>query len=131
MASGGGGLPGTATSTGSRSAGPVPQAKLGEHPSRQRAGPDGDDPFGRRHGVVGLFQGQPHVVGQRPHDQHHVRLPGRRCDEEPQAVHVVVGIIQLFDFVQAGPAVSRIHDQDVDGTPERGLRVRHWLAGPR
>ena len=44
-----------------------------------------------------------------------------RCgrDEKSQPVHVVIGIVELLDFVEARAAIARVHDTDVDGTLER------------
>ena len=94
---------------------------FGKHPAGQRARADGNDSFGRRHGIVNLFQCDAHVIRHRADDQQHVGVARRRRDEKSQPVHVVIGIIELLDFVEARAAIASVHDKDVNGAVE-------WLA---
>ncbi len=90
-----------------------------EHPARQRARAYGDDPLRRRHGFIDLLQREAHLIGHGTDDQQHVRVARGRRDEKAEPVHVVIRIVELLYFIQACAAVARVHDEDVDGAPER------------
>ncbi len=63
------------------------------------------------------------MVGDGTANQQNVGFPRGRRDEEPQAVDIIVGLVELFDFAQAGPASFRIDHADMQGrsksAPER------------
>ena len=122
MASGGGGFPGTATSTGRTSATPLAHTKLfANTPPDSAHAPTAITRFGVGIAFVDLLQREPHLIGHGTDDQQHVRMARRRRDEKSEPVHVVIRIVELLHLVQACAAVACVHHKDVDGPPE-------WLS---
>ena len=71
------------------------------------------------------------MVGHRADDEQDVGLARRRRDEEAEAVHVVVGVVEQLDLVQAGAAAAGVHDADVERAAEGRLERRRCASDRR
>ena len=120
MASGGGGQPGTTTSTGIISATPPDAAKLGpKTPPEIAQTPIATTRFG-----VGIASQVLRKSGIRiasetgPADQEDIGVARRRRDEEAEAMHVVIGVVELAGLAHAGAAGAGIDKTDVQRAAE-------------
>ena len=105
-----------ATSTGMISDTPPPEMKLGpKTPPQSAHAPTATTLFGVGIASYTFFKDHPHVVGDGTGDEQDIGFPRGRREEEPQAVDIVVGFVELFDFAQAGAASPRINYPDMQG----------------
>ena len=91
----------------------------------------GDYLFRGWHRVICLSEWHPHVVGDGTGDQQNVSLPRGRRDEEPQAVDIIVRVVELFDFAQACPASPGINYTDMQRGSKNVPRARDLHGGNR
>ena len=124
MANGGGGQPGTMTSTGITSATPPAAAKLGpKTPPEIAQAPIATTRFGVGIASPGLQQRGPHRVRDRAGDQQHIGVARRRRDEKAEPVHVVIRIIELPRLAHAGAAGPGIDKPDMQRAAESASQI--------
>ena len=104
----------------------------GENAAVGRAMPDRDHPFGIRRGVVGAFERLPHVARDRPGDEQHVGMTGRRDEAQAEALKIVEGVVECVDFKLAAVAGAGIDLADcqaaAEPAPRRALDARRQFG---
>ena len=91
-------------------------------PPPHGAGADGEDQFGRGHGLVGALQGFGRGAHRRPLAEHHIGVARRadQLDAEPLGVVVRRQDVQHFDVAAVAAAAVGVID------PQRP--AEHFLA---
>ena len=77
--------------------------------ARNGAGADRDHELRRRNRLVGLAQGQPHVLREGAGDQQAVGVAGRRDELDPEAAQVPGHRVQHVHVELAGVAAAGAH----------------------
>ena len=73
---------------------------------------DSDDPFGRRHGVVGPQKRLAHVLRHRAGHEQHVGMARRGDEAQSEAFEIVIRIAQGIELKFAGIARTRIDEPE-------------------
>src|SRR5579885_227791 len=64
------------------------------------------------------------MLGQCSNQQEQVGMTRRGSEEKAQPMHVVIGIVELFDFVETGSAVAGIDDEYMSGPAKSRAQAR-------